>query len=221
MKTMKKRICVIGAGPAGLVMAKSLLEEGHEPVIYESGDTLGGIWNLRKNKKAGVYKNTRFQNAVDTSFFSDFQPAKEEGLFLGVEQVRRYLDSYADNFELKSLIHYDRKVDAVVEKGTQWQVDTIQNGQRNVAYFDGVALCHGRYHNPAFPAVDGLEGFKGEILHAGQYYDNSIFKGKRVLVIGNGVSGMDIAEEFHHWENWESVGHWGGKEGRPSVNFSF
>ena len=195
---MKKRICVVGAGPAGLVMAKSLLEEGHEPVVYEAADTFGGVWNLREHKGSGVYKSTRFQNSADTSFFSDFPPNAEEGLFPGAKQVRDYLEAYAEKFDLKRRIHYGSKVLAVSEAGGQWRVEVRQGGEHRVDHFDGVALCHGRYHHPAFPAVEGLRDFRGQVLHSGQYYDNRIFEGKRVLVVGNGVSGMDIAEEASH-----------------------
>lgn len=194
----KKRICVVGAGPAGLVMAKSLLEEGHEPVVYEASNTFGGVWNLREHKNSGAYKSTRFQNSADTSFFSDFPPNAEQGLFPGVKQVRAYLEAYADKFGLKRTIHYRSKVMAVTEAGERWRVEVEREGEREVDHFDGVALCHGRYHHPAFPAVEGLRDFRGEVLHSGQYYDNRVFEGKRVLVVGNGVSGMDIAEEASH-----------------------
>lgn len=194
----KKRICVVGAGPAGLVMAKSLLEEGHEPVVYEAGDTFGGVWNLKERKDSGAYKSTRFQNSADTSFFSDFPPNTEQGLFPGVKQVRAYLEAYAERFGLQRTIHYGSKVVAVTEVGERWRVEVKRRGELEVDHFDGVAMCHGRYHHPAFPAVEGLRDFRGEVLHSGQYYDNRVFEGKRVLVVGNGVSGMDIAEEASH-----------------------
>jgi amino acid adenylation domain-containing protein len=194
----KKRICVVGAGPAGLVMAKSLLEEGHEPVVYEAGDTFGGVWNLKEHKNSGAYKNTRFQNSADTSFFSDFPATAEHGLFPGVTQVRDYLEAYAERFDLKRRINYRSRVVAVAEAGEQWRVEVRRGNEHHVDHFDGVALCHGRYHHPALPAVNGLSDFQGEVLHSGQYFDNRIFEGKRVLVVGNGVSGMDIAEEASH-----------------------
>lgn len=194
----KKRICVVGAGPAGLVMAKSLLEEGLEPVVYEAAGTLGGVWTLAQQKSFGVYRNTRFQNSADTSFFSDFPPRAGQSLFPGVGEVRTYLEDYAEAFGLNRFIHYRSKVVSVMEEDGQWRVELNRDGVREVGYFDGVALCHGRYHHPAIPKVEGLRDFQGEVLHSGQYYDNRILEGKRVLVVGNGVSGMDIAEEASH-----------------------
>ncbi len=191
----KKRICVVGAGPSGLVMAKSLLEEGHQPIIYDAQDALGGVWNLKAHKSVGAYKKTRFQNSKDTSFFSDFYPTTGKGIFLGVEEVREYLAQYAQKFDLSSSIHYHSKILSVHEEGKQWTVRIQQEGRQFSDIFDGIALCHGRYRVPFRPSIEGLDQFQGEVIHSGQYYDNKIFTGKRVLVIGNGVSGMDIAEE--------------------------
>ncbi|WP_168194823.1 amino acid adenylation domain-containing protein [Chromobacterium phragmitis] len=194
-RTRAKRICVVGAGPGGLVMAKSLLEEGHAPVVYEAQGKLGGVWNLERDKTVGTYSTTRFQNSKDTSFFSDFYPRDMDDMFPNVRDVRAYLEAYTDRFDLKRHIHCGVSVTAVREDGGCWQVETVSEQGRKTETFDGVALCHGRYQIPRKMTVDGLDRFPGKVMHAGQYYDNAPFAGKRVLVIGNGVSGMDIATE--------------------------
>jgi acyl transferase domain-containing protein/cation diffusion facilitator CzcD-associated flavoprotein CzcO/acyl carrier protein/nucleoside-diphosphate-sugar epimerase len=191
----KKEICVIGAGPSGLVMAKSLLEEGHKPVIYEKQNTLGGLWILRQKKSAGAYKKTTFQTSKYTSTFSDFYVDTITNHFYSVNDVKTYLDKYAENFGLENYLHYNSEVLAVEKCGEKWKVQLNQNGESISRIFDGVAMCQGMYWKPYIPNEFKLENFKGEVIHSSQYYDNTIFKGKRVLVIGNGVSGMDIAEE--------------------------
>ncbi|AMS13099.1 hypothetical protein A3218_01725 [Pseudomonas chlororaphis] len=190
-----RRICVIGAGPGGLVMAKSLLEEGHQPVVYEAQDTLGGVWNLKRDKQVGTYSTTRFQNSKDTSFFSDFYPEDIGDTFPNVHDVRRYLDAYAARFDLERHIHCRSRVVSVKAEGDGWEVEIESGGTRRRETFDGVALCHGRYQIPQHARIPGLDTFTGEVLHSGQYFDNASLAGKRVLVIGNGVSGMDIAGE--------------------------
>ncbi len=191
-----KRICVVGAGPGGLVMAKSLLEEGHQPVVYEAAATFGGVWNLERVKTVGTYSTTRFQNSRDTSLFSDFHPGETAGMFPSVQEVRAYLGAYAARFDLERHVACGVTVTAVREAGSCWEVDSVTaQGERRTERFDGVALCHGRYRLPQRLSIAGLDGFPGERLHAGQYFDSAPFAGQRVLVIGNGVSGMDIATE--------------------------
>jgi amino acid adenylation domain-containing protein len=196
----QKRICVIGAGPAGLVAAKSLLEEGHLPTIFESEDVLGGVWNMKQQKEAGAYQKTRFQNSKDTSFFSDFYPDVDDA-FLSLAQVNTYLKQYADRFKLTPVIHYQSRVKSVEKQGSMWKVviETKQGLDKALLvqtdYFDGVCMCQGRYRVPKIPTIPGLDQFRGEIIHAGAYFDSKRLAGKRVLVVGNGVSGMDIAEE--------------------------
>ncbi|MBA3720786.1 MAG: SDR family NAD(P)-dependent oxidoreductase [Parachlamydiaceae bacterium] len=194
----KKRICVIGAGPSGLVMAKSLLEEGHEPVIFERLNTIGGVWNLKKNKTAGAYKKTRFQTSKFTSTFSDFYLDDLKSIFYSVEDVNLYLNEYAKKFNLNNYLNFHSEVTKVEKSENGWEVEINREGNVKKEFFDGVAMCQGMYWHPHIPQIEGLEKFQGEIIHSGQYFDNSNFKDKNVLVIGNGVSGMDIAEEASH-----------------------
>ena len=141
-----KRICVIGSGPSGLVMAKSLLEEGHIPTVFEVKAHLGGVWNPTPNKFSGVYKKTRFQNSKDTSFFSDFYPKETPELFLSANQVLDYLYQYSEQFDLLSHIQFNSKVLSVRQNDNQkWCVVVKQDSQEIQTVFDGVALCHGRY----------------------------------------------------------------------------
>jgi len=191
----RKRVCVVGAGPSGLVMAKSLREEGHEPVVYEKQHTLGGLWVLRPDKSGGSYKKTRFQTSKYTSVFSDFFLHDITSTFYSVGEVKHYLDRYAEHFELRDLIHYNSEVLSVQPAGNSWKVVVREAGIEREDEFDGVAMCHGMFWKQSIPAIPGIASFQGTSFHSGQYYDNSVFSGKRVLVIGNGVSGMDIAEE--------------------------
>lgn len=191
----RKRICVVGAGPSGLVMAKSLREEGHEPVIYEKQDTLGGLWVLRREKSGGAYRKTRFQTSKYTSVFSDFFPDDIPSTFYSVDEVKSYLERYAKHFQLDQLIHYNSEILSVRPAGARWNVTLREGGSEHEDEFDGVAMCHGMFWKQQIPGIRGFASFRGTSFHSGRYYDNSIFAGKRVLVIGNGVSGMDIAEE--------------------------
>lgn len=190
-----KRVCIIGAGPSGLVMAKSLLEEGHVPVVYEKNDQIGGLWVLRENKKAGAYKKTRFQSSRFTSIFSDFDSPSVKSTFFSVDDINRYLNEYVEHFALLPHIHFHSDILQVEPHGAQWKVTVSVNGETRTEVFDGVSMCQGSFWNPSIPKKKGMTEFKGRIMHSAEYLDNSLFAGKKVAVIGSGVSAMDIAEE--------------------------
>ncbi|OZG70452.1 hypothetical protein BTA51_26145 [Hahella sp. CCB-MM4] len=189
-------VLVIGAGPAGLAAAKCLTENGHRVTVFEKTDELGGIWVFRPGHYGGAYKNTRFQSSKFTSHFSDFPFEEEADTFPTVKDVNRYLHRYAETFELKPLIRYRHEVSRLAYDGTQWEVVfSSDSGSELTETYDAVAICSGCYWSPLLPEVSGLESFTGEIVHSSNYHDTEILKGKRVLIVGNGVSGMDIVAE--------------------------
>ncbi|XP_044528291.1 dimethylaniline monooxygenase [N-oxide-forming] 3-like isoform X2 [Gracilinanus agilis] len=82
----------------------------------------------------------------------------------------------------------------------QWDIETEKDGKQESAVFDGVLICSGHHVYPNLPKDDfpGLKRFKGESYHSRKYKGPEGFKGKRVLVIGLGNSGCDIATELSH-----------------------
>ena len=67
--------------------------------------------------------------------------------------------------------------------------DNALQGQEAEEVFDYVVVCSGLHNVPKIPHFDGLDGFSGTTLHSSEYKEPSLFKGKRVLVIGSGETG--------------------------------
>ncbi|XP_010835022.1 PREDICTED: dimethylaniline monooxygenase [N-oxide-forming] 3 isoform X2 [Bison bison bison] len=82
----------------------------------------------------------------------------------------------------------------------QWDVITEKDGKKESAVFDAVMICSGHHVYPNIPkeSFPGIKLFKGKCFHSRDYKEPGIFKGKRVLVIGLGNSGCDIASELSH-----------------------
>ncbi|XP_007987721.3 flavin-containing monooxygenase 2 isoform X2 [Chlorocebus sabaeus] len=80
----------------------------------------------------------------------------------------------------------------------QWKVVTQSNGKEQSAVFDAVMVCTGHHFLPHIPlkSFPGIERFKGQYFHSRQYKHPDGFEGKRILVIGMGNSGSDIAVEL-------------------------
>ena len=176
------RVAVIGAGPSGLVTAKHLLAAGCDVSVLESEDDLGGQWNA-EGPASGVWPGMRTNTSRTMTAFYDLPPEPDLPLHPAAEQVLAYLHRYADTFGITERIRYSTTVHEV---RPGWYVDDEP--------FDAVVAASGRYRRPRLAA--GLAGFTGETLHAFDYPGAKHFRGRRVLVYGNGISGLEIASDL-------------------------
>ena len=114
--------------------------------------------------------------------------------------ILEYLHSYAANFDLEKYIKYNRDV-TVVEPAADYDstgrwtvaVKDLKTGDVETGTFDSVIVCVGWFTRPRWPDMPGLTSFKGQVFHAGEHIDVSIYKGKRVVIVGMGNSGCDVA----------------------------
>ncbi len=186
-------IAIIGAGPSGLVTAKEALQCGLTPVIFEQGNSIGGVWN---QERGSTWKSMRTNNSCNSSNFSDYDWDKESDDFPNQKAVYDYLCSYAKDFNIMNTVLLQSRVTRIEKEGNKWYVEWIRNTSRNSAIFSYVAVCSGIFSKAYIPPVVGIASFSGYIFHSQNYKTPSIFRGKRVAVIGNSFSGCDIAAEI-------------------------
>jgi dimethylaniline monooxygenase (N-oxide forming) len=176
------RVAVVGAGPSGLVAAKHALEAGFDTTVFEASDDLGGQWHATASH-SGIWPGMHTNTSRAMTAFSDAPAPATHPLHPAAEQIHAYLREYADRFGVTERI---RLRTPVMRVAPGWEVD----GER----FDGVVVASGRFRKPHLPA--GLERFGGDLLHAFDYPGAEPFHGRRVLVYGNGISGLEIASDL-------------------------
>lgn len=188
----KKRFAVIGAGAGGLCSAKYLLAKGIEPVIFEIGTRIGGLWVYENDSgRSPAYKSLRINSESGVSSYLDFPFPEGTQYYPGTTEMEAYFNSYADTFDLRRRIRFKSRVDAIVREGDGYRL-TMADGSTDV--FDGVVVASGHQSSPRHP--DQIKGFTGEYIHAHAYRVPDPYAGKRVLVIGPGNSGVDIAADI-------------------------
>ena len=132
----------------------------------------------------------------DKPFPSDWQ------LFPTRERVCQYLEEYAE--ELKPLIQFKTQVLDISLQSTHSDPDVwtvkyrdLANGTERSASYDAVAVCSSHYTVPHVPVIRGIrewnEAYPGRLLHSRYYRRPEDFAGKKVIVVGNAASGVDIA----------------------------
>src|ERR1700686_5012511 len=92
-----RRVAVIGAGVSGLAAAKCLLDEGLEPVVYEQGSEIGGLWNYQEALPDGggvMYRSLHTNTSKQTLAFSDFPFPETAPDFPHHREVLQYLRDY-------------------------------------------------------------------------------------------------------------------------------
>lgn len=187
------RYCIIGAGAAGLTAAKNLKEAGIDFDVFEREDGLGGHWNYGSSTSS-IYRSVHTISSKEFSRYLDFPMAPELPTYLRWEQALAYLTAYADHFGLRDHISFSRTVLDAAPADGGWRI-TLDGGEQRA--YSGLIVANGHLCKPNIPDYPGR--FDGVQVHSGSYKTPDLFTSKRVLVVGAGNSGCDIAvEAVHH-----------------------
>jgi cation diffusion facilitator CzcD-associated flavoprotein CzcO len=177
-------MCVIGAGPVGLAVAKALGERGEPYVQLEATDHVGGNW------AHGVYETAHIISSRRTTEYPDWPMPQDYPDFPSASQMCSYYNAFADRFGLREKIRFGQTVTSVRQEGGLWRVTTEQGLS---SLFRGVIVCNGHHWERFFPPW--AKDFSGTLLHSKDYKRPDQLAGRRVLVVGGGNSGCDLACE--------------------------
>lgn len=179
------RFLVLGAGPIGLELAKALAEQQLPYDHVEATDHVGGNW------AHGVYETAHIISSRKTTEYPDFPMPKHYPAFPGKQEMCDYFNAYADRFDLRSRIEFNTRVTQIRKVGAGWRVEF--EGAIEARNYKGVFVCNGHHWDKNLPAW--TKDFGGEVLHSKDYKRPEQLAGKRVLVVGGGNSGCDLASE--------------------------
>lgn len=193
------RVAVIGAGPAGLAALRALTRAGIDAVAFERGARVGGVWTLEDRPTAAYSSLHLITSRARTEFAEHPMPAGTPD-YPSRDAVGRWLEDYAEAFDLDGRIRLDTEVTAARRSrdGQGWEVETATGDPER---FDLLVVASGHNDVPAWPspAYPGAEDFEGEQLHALDFGEGRDFEDRRVLVVGMGNSAMDIATDLSHF----------------------
>jgi dimethylaniline monooxygenase (N-oxide forming) len=193
------RVCVVGAGPAGLVATKTLLAAGLEVDCFEMAPQTGGHWVIdNPNGRAAAYRSLETNTTQRMSRLSDYEMPGEWQDFPGHELVRKWFEDYVDRFGFREQIRLRCEVLSARPLESAWRVE-VRTANGNVAQsgYDALVACSGNYWAPRVPVIPGE--FAGVQLHAQRYRDPDrpvAMRGRRVAVVGIGNTGCELACEI-------------------------
>ncbi|XP_047442132.1 flavin-containing monooxygenase 5-like [Mugil cephalus] len=204
---MPRRVAVVGGGSSGLACIKCCLDEGLEPVCFESSDDIGGLWRFKETPepdRASIYHSVIINTSKEMMCFSDFPIPAHFPNFMHNSLIMDYFRMYADHFKLVKHIRFHTRVLQVKKRSDfshsgEWDVETEnKDGKKEKHIFDAVMICIGHHCIPNMPLEDfpGIDTFKGKYFHSRDYKTPEEWRNKKVVVIGIGNSGGDIAVEL-------------------------
>ena len=176
-------VLIIGAGPIGISTAWLLQDAGIPFRIVDRAHVPASTW-------ASLYPSLR----LNTAGFVSHLPGRRIPLRFGVYPTgRQYYAYLLDALRARPLpIEYGVCVRRVTPAPGGWHVTT----DCDAGVYRAVVIASGRFSRPVIPPVAGLDSFSGRCLHAHDYTGAEAFAGARVMVVGNGPSGADIAAEL-------------------------
>jgi hypothetical protein len=189
-----RAVCVIGAGAGGLAAVKNLLEQGFAVDCYERETGVGGLWNWRQDRSP-VYASTHLISSRAGSGYPDFPMPDDWPDYPHHTKVHAYLERYAEHFGLREHIWFGSEVVRVEPADGDWDVTTRVGQRERTSRYAAVVVANGHHWSPKVPAYDGLAEYRGKVIHASAYKDPAQLRGRKVLVVGGGNTGCDIAVE--------------------------
>jgi len=188
-KDFSDRYLILGAGVSGLTVAKEFKEAGISYHQVEKEKIVGGLWNI-KQSKTPLYDNTYLISSKKMTQFPSFAMPEEFPDYPHHSQVLEYLQAYAKHHNLLENINFETKIIGIEKLEENWEV-TLNNEENRL--YKGIIIANGHLWDPLVPELS--QGFEGEIYHSINYQSPAQLKGKKVLVVGAGNTGCDIAVE--------------------------
>lgn len=186
--------CIVGAGPSGLAVARNLLARQLPVVVLESEDDVGGNWYFGR-PSSSVFASTHLISSKRMTEFPDFPMPKDFPPYPSHWQAHEYLKSFARHFDLYRQIQFGKRVTQARYQSNRWHITTLDSSTNHSSTqtFRRLIVASGHHREPLLPTWKG--SFDGPVIHAHDYKTPDILAGKRVLVVGGGNSGCDLAVE--------------------------
>jgi indole-3-pyruvate monooxygenase len=173
-------VVIVGAGPAGLATAACLKQRNVDALVLEAGPSLAHSWRNH-------YDRLHLHTVKQQSHLPGLPFAKELPRYVSRADFVAYLEAYAARFSIAP-----RTCEAVRRVRTAdggFDVETARAVHRARA----VVIATGHNRVPNAERLPEQERFRGPVLHSSSYRNGEAFVGQRVLVVGAGNTGAELA----------------------------
>jgi cation diffusion facilitator CzcD-associated flavoprotein CzcO len=178
---METPTLIVGAGPAGLAVAGRLRQARLEFVVIEKSDRVGDAWHRH-------YDRLHLHTVKQLSHLPGLDFPEHYPRYIPRKELADYYTRYADVFSIEPM--FGVKAQEILPSEDKW-LTRAQHGLEISS--EHVVVATGLNRVPKWPSFEGEDGFTGRRIHARDYRDPGPFAGQRVLVVGMGNTGAEIA----------------------------
>lgn len=183
-------VVIVGGGHGGLVLGARLRQMGVDALIVEKHPRIGDNWRRR-------YHSLTLHNEVATNTLPYMPYPQNWPAFLPKDKLAHWLESYAEAMELNVWTDTEVLSGERGDDGTWTLTVRRSDGERVIRTPHVVMATGGHSGVPNKPRLDGLEGFRGRVMHSSEYRTGRDHVDERVVVVGTGSSAHDIAQDLH------------------------
>ena len=183
-------VLVVGGGQAGLSIAARLGQLGVDTLIVDRHPRVGDNWRKR-------YHSLTLHNETHVNHlpYMPFPPTFP--VYIPKDRLANWFEAYVESLELNYWAGTALVAGRYDEQNRQWSV-TIkrEDGSAREMHPRHLIFATGVSSIPSTPDLPGLKDFAGEVVHSGDFANAAHWKGRKVLVLGTGTSGHDVAQEL-------------------------
>jgi indole-3-pyruvate monooxygenase len=178
---IEHQVLIVGAGPAGLGVAGCLVQLGQRPFVIERAQALAASW-------ANHYERLHLHTVKELSALPGLAFPSSAPRYVSRQGVVDYLAAYARQYAIEP--RFGEEVVAIVAQDERWRIRTASGGEYVAR---ALVLATGANREPRETMMPGQASFSGQVLHSKAYRNAHAFAGQRVLVVGMGNTGAEIA----------------------------
>ena len=183
-------VLVVGGGQAGLSIAARLTSRDVDTLVVDRWPRVGDNWRKR-------YHALTLHNQVHVNHLPYMPFPPNWPVYIPKDKLANWFEAYAEAMELNYWTSTEFAGGTYDDQAKRWAVTVNRQGEKRVLHPRHVVMATGVSGIPNVPRIPALDGFTGQVLHAHEYADAEPWRGKRVVVIGTGTSGHDIAQDLH------------------------
>ncbi|GMY36019.1 Indole-3-pyruvate monooxygenase YUCCA2 [Fagus crenata] len=192
---------IVGAGPSGLAAAACLQQRNVESIVLEKTDCIASTWKNKTYDRLRLHLPKKFCELPLMSFPKKFPtyPTKEQFL--------DYLQSYADHFGIKPEFNEAVESAEFDQRIGVWRVKTTGLKKEDTKEYlcRWLIVATGENAVEVMPEFEGMKEFGGPVVHTSKYRSGEMFRGKSVLVVGCGNSGMEVCLDLCNFNARPSI----------------